>query len=720
MIKGKLFFAVVLWLVTITGLHAATVQQPVSALFDALAEINGDKPVDGATAALPLICFDTDEGELPNPAKAKSAALRKQLAARRALLVAPVTNLAKKIVAAYHESGLSGGALQVRVIGHADSNVAKGKDPSYDANLSYRRAIAIAKVLRAELSRAYGRRIPLSLTVEGRSTFDPWRDASATCGSKARATAESAETDRPPIPADRRVEIEILNGALTDAGPTGDLRLRVYPAGTMPWRTVNVPLNKPSEASPACFDNSSANVPETAWVSLPFRNLIDLEDGNEGHMAVRLRAVPIYSPAISGVHVYLDIARERTGIGVPDYWSVHERLPLYLAGLVAGDKTLDRLAKCIDPSAPDGGYLAKRADSITDLALRSLPKDIDGLMASVQGLHRNLRFVDLKPGMKLVLKGSNADPFETRLQLGYTDTLRLISDPLDPCALDPVPRADDPILPPDKSAGPIASRPSFQSSITDPFLAWMTHSNSWKCGAKKSGPSGAGAEIAGDTASNNAKASSPTGPEAITSESPSASPTLQDTDVLATYSELDELFSNGPVRLFLPLLNNPKPIVTKNSAINVDQIREYATFVVSGLDRAHINVMTRAAATNPSDPTDRTSFNIPDACKAPVGKETVCRRMYSQETLTPFTSFNVAGHPVEQPIGSRVVHVIPSGLKLYDTCFDGNVAGNWAPGASLARALHWTAAPLPELAMADRHDCHLLGLPMLSGGSVSW
>ncbi|MER8802300.1 hypothetical protein [Mesorhizobium sp. M0998] len=680
--------AVFLCLIAVGSADAAARQiAPVADLFDTVAELNGDKAMEGASAAVPILCFDTNEDSLPNPTKGKNPQGRKQLAARRALIETAVGELARRIVDANRESGTSGGAISIRIIGHADSRTPEGM-PDYNAALSYRRALTIAKLLRAKISNAGGGRIGLDLQVEGRSTFDPWPNRPDDCASSTAETMELAAVSLPPIPADRRVEIRILNGALTAAGTPGDRRLRLYPAGVMPWRAVSVPLNKLGPVIPACFDGTTEPA-HTAWTALPPLNLIDFDDGL---MAVRLRLEPVYAPLLTGARVYIDLAGETSGTGVPGFWSVHERLGKFLQGMPEGDTNLGRLAKCLYGLDANASYFAIHAPEITKLALALLPKDVDGLMAATQGLHRNLRYVDLRPGMKFVMKGSFANPNNNRLQLGDADTFRLIPDPIDPCSADPRPRAAD-------GDGPMADRASFQSGISDPFLAWMTRSILWGiCHSNAVGPAEAGkAELAPENAAADA----------------GLSPTVF---VVGSFSQLEKLFSRGPIRMFLPLHDNTTPI--KGPASPAD-IKDRGGLIVSAADGETMEKLTRQAATHEDDPFDPDAFDINGACQS--GDKTspwLCGQTLSQETLTPFVSFEIGGKLTELPMGTRVVHVVPA--ELYDTCFKDNAAAEWPEGARLARPLIWTAPGLPRFALVDRHDCRLLGLPMVGRGSVSW
>jgi hypothetical protein len=638
-----------------------------------------------------MLCFATDEAELPDLRKAHNRATRAQMAARRALIENAVASLAHNLVGAYRESGPSGSPIAIRVIGHADSDTA-AHQPDYNARLSWQRALTIAKLLRADVAKFGGAYPPqLSFQIEGRSTFDPWPNRAAHCVTHAAAEMTADALAVPPIEADRRVDIEILSGAMTAAGPAADLRLRAYAAGTMPWRPVSVTI---AELATGCVDGS-ATPPETSWIELPPANLIDFDDGK---MAVRFRATPVYEPSLKGMRIDLELARNNEGTGVPGYWSVHERLPAFYAKVGAKDPSLaavldplDHLAKCIAGPAGNIDDLA-RPQNVADMtrrALDSLPKDIDGIMAAAHALHRNLRFVDLKPGMTIQMKGSIADPTDKRLQLANLGTFRLLSDPIDPCNPDPSPRTAD-------DGGPLSDRASFQSMISDPFLAWMTHSNSWT-------------QCPGQGTAENA-------PAAEAAPMVAGVPVNSAVSVIGSFSDLDWMFSKGPARLFLPHHNNSAHIRDNADFVGA---RDRGTVIVDSPNHPDIDSLTRAAATDLSGGFDPSSFDVLGACQQiDAASATRCGYMLAQETLAPYVSFSVNGKNTDGALGTRVVHLAPA--SIYDLCFKDNAAGKWPEGARLGRPISWKSQVLPASALVDRLDCRLLGLPMVSGSSVSW
>jgi len=681
------------------GSGAEPVVQPVAALYDDLAEINGVKPTAASSPALPILCFEFDEASLPNPRKGRDRATRAELATRRTAIEDAISRLARDLVSAYRASGSPTAPIVVQVIGHADSATAEGK-PDYNARLSYARALTIANLLRTDVaSFGGGLRWRLTLEVEGRSTFEPWPNRVDHCGSVPKNSAVEAAAALPsPIPADRRVEIEILTGALTSAGPETvgsekekDRRLRAYPLGTMPWRPAGVPLLEPPEHGAAkidheCFDG--ANVPPgTSWLPLSESSLIDYGDGS---MAVRFAVTPVYAPTLKGLRVELQLARGENdagfGVGVPGYWSVHERLPRFLENLQTThpelNDTLLRLAKCIVPpgEAVDAGYFSRGSRPIdyTKAALGRLPKDINGIMAAAEGLHQNLRFIDLKPGMKVQFKGSLADPYAQRLQPVGDGFLQFISDPLDPCRPDPAPR---------KSDNP------FQSKIADPFLAWMSHSVFWSsCGSAEAASASAAVTAA-------AVANVDDKPEHF---------------LISGFSQLELLLSWGSTRLFLPRDEHPHP---QAKAVETLQAGSWGTILVASPDKALIDELTQNAAAEASFKS--TQFNMYNKCiNLGSGNPVHCGFMFSQETFSPLASFGVNGKMIEKQVGTRVVHLAPA--SVYDHCFPVDSSGKWLDGALLAQPITWKAQLLPESALTDRRDCRLLGLPMVDGSSVSW
>ena len=178
---------------------AGNIERPVAALFNELAVVNGNKPVYGLSEFQPMLCFATDEAELPDLRKAHNRATRAQMAARRALIENAVASLAHNLVGAYRESGPSVSPIAIRVIGHADSDTA-AHQPDYNARLSWQRALTIAKLLRADVAKFGGAYPPqLSFQIEGRSTFDPWPNRAAHCVTHAAAEMTADALAVPPI-----------------------------------------------------------------------------------------------------------------------------------------------------------------------------------------------------------------------------------------------------------------------------------------------------------------------------------------------------------------------------------------------------------------------------------------------------------------------------------------------------------------------------------------
>jgi hypothetical protein len=698
---------VLAWFCHVGNAFAELPPQPVRALFDDLAQINGD----AASSSLPVLCFEVSEASLPDPRRARNRTSRVELRARRAVVEEALSHLAQDLVMAYRVGGSVGSPIVVRVIGHADSTSLEGK-PDHNARLSYERALTVKNILRTDVAWFGGVFHPrLTFEVEGRSTFEPWPNRADHCTSLPRKNFAEAVAVSPPIPADRRVEIEIISGAVTSAGPEKagseeDRRLRVYPIGTMPWRPVVVPLVEPPQNGATkivreCFDGTIA-APQTPWITLRDRNLIDYSDGG---MAVRFRSTPVYAPALKGMRVDLELARDENGAGVPGYWSVHERLPKFIDEVQIThpevNDDLVRLAKCIalQGEVADAGYFKRHQSEITKAALDRLPKDIDGIMAAAVGLHRHLRFVDLNPDMTVQMKGSFQDYTAKRLQPATPETFKLVSDPINPCIPDPVPRAAD-------GDGPIAERASFRSTIADAFLAWMTHSENWLCGSAGSPTDVHPALVPEAGATVVAAVSGGDTPDDLKAEH----------FRIGAFSQLELLLSRGPTRLFLPMRQYPEPLTRLPNQVP-QQARSDGTFIVAGGEVAGIDDFTRRAA--PDGKYQQSDFNVYSACTAlDTDNPTHCGMMFAQETFTPLVSIIKNKEAVQMPLGTRVVHLLPA--TVYDGCFKNNLSDQWPVGAQLTTQITWTTPMLPKSALIDRRDCRLLGLPMVPGGSVSW
>jgi hypothetical protein len=673
--------------------------QPVAALYDHLASINGAR----GSAMAPLICFDTGISTLPNPGTARNHSERRARQARLRELEEPVTELARLLVAAHRESGSLSGAIHVRVIGHADETGEAELNP----RLSVDRAQTIAGLLRREISKQRdGGKIKLDIEAEGRGQYAPWPDRDAKCG-RAENIAELAGVEIPP--ADRRVEIEITSGALTTAGPELDKRLRIYPTGTMPWRPVSLPVNDVDLTNvDACKDGDSFL--GTPWIAIAPINAID---ANDGKLVLRLQAAPVFHKrdgALSKqVRVLLELARDANdvtdlaslpaGAGIPGYWAVHERALAFLKETIALEPaskpdwldtkpasaygSLKSLIQKISACLGKDNYLAISREQITFAALDRLPKDIDGVMAHAHGLHRHLRFVDIRPGTTLVFKGQAVSPFQrdsTSLSIPpVPDTTRLLGDPINPCKADPEPNEQ-------------------VRAIADPFIAWMM-----------TGEEICPLEVTAKRASETAQGGG--GESDALPEATAANSAWQR---IWTQSEFELILSKGAARFFLP---RDMIFWRPNLASDVDlssKQNSSGTIVMGASDPKTIRDITRSAA--PS--TSRNRFAVASTCEGQKQPAVFCGYLIQFRTFSLLVPSNVNSSPANLALGTRVVQVVPPAVS--NPCLMLPGREHWKDGARTGAAVIWSHSMLPRGALADRFDCRVLALPVVEGSQVSW
>lgn len=532
----------------VLGLMAAQAAPPVdpsmgetevTRLYRLLARINGEPlphaardpyprkgdeagATDGATAktvfpaARPVICFPRGVGrfdagawaERPHDFRSASQALD-QLA------------LDLKQARSASASGTSAPVIAIRVIGFADPTAsATRRDPDDDNfDLSLDRAVAIRDALR--------RRLPssgFSFEAEGRGPYHtrPEHPGAAessveqsgardeSCAPFERADAagarESAGIDpaqRKYVASQRRVEIEIRNAALTHAGHRltrdalarpefNDVRLRLFPAGTMPARTLSeeldfIPGGLPEACAPAkrpgelglLGPRSSGWVRQSAVDDGPEQPTSRL-DANDGGIALRLDVYEVWrttgGKTEKGARLALSLARQTgfgdaaivagadapgsyaRGLGVPGYWAAHQRIANLLG------RAASRIAGCLEtlkpgkaagqtpiwkaiPSDPPGfaNWSAafatdERRAAWRDRLVVRLPKDLDGILLHAHRLDRHFRFFDLAPGMSLQLRPAGFDLVSRFAGPADSTPFDLKADPIEPCAPVPVPR----------------------------------------------------------------------------------------------------------------------------------------------------------------------------------------------------------------------------------------------------------------------------------------
>lgn len=466
-------------------------------------------------AARPVICFPRGVGRFdagawarrPNGFRSASQAL---------------DQLASELKQARAASALGKAApvIAIRVIGFADPTAsATRRDPDDDNfDLSLDRAVAIRDALR--------RRLPssgFSFEAEGRGPYHTRPEHPAgpdssveqsggddkSCAPFERADAagarESAGVDpaqRKYVASQRRVEIEIRNPALTHAGHRltrdarpqpafNDVRLRLFPAGTMPARTLSVELDFiPGGLPQACAPTRSGGglgllgsrtsgwLRQTAEAGGPERPTSRL-DANDGGIALRLDVYEVWRTAGGkterGARLALSLARQihfgdaakaasagapgpyARGLGVPGYWAAHQRLADLLgraareiAGCLAELKPSKAGWAAIWNAMPSAAPEFKRWDAAfgtaeqhaawRDRLVARLPKDLDGILLHAHRLDRHFRFFDLAPGMSLQLRPAGFDLVSRFASPMDSTPFDLKADPIEPCAPVPAPR----------------------------------------------------------------------------------------------------------------------------------------------------------------------------------------------------------------------------------------------------------------------------------------
>lgn len=771
---------------------------PYPRALDELLENASDRKSDDYSAGKPIICF-------PRGVNSFGKNAWKQATNRYQWTRDALDALAKQLELARKTSTFDGKLpkMMVRIIGFADPS-SDDTSASKNMELSLKRAEAIRDALKRRLSNSLKH---YEFVTEGRGPYhlrptDPESDGNGlladkktgerddnSCTALEERTSEKTsvnqkyftEEEQDLLPAEnavalieadknlyiasqRRVEIEVTNPTVTHVGhrltkiasldsQDTDVRLRLFPEGTLPARTFSHALlfargNVPDSCAPKQesikigpdVDIKLLRPISSGWLRQTVDPLDSNSeeqassrlDANDGGLSLKLDIYPVWKSGRSkpekGLRVEVFLARLdrfagntakvgpfRRGIGVPGYWAVHQRF-VDLMTRVQEDEVVIGCLKSLTNDLSD-------LKSLRANVVARLPKDLNGILLHAHRLDQTFRFFDLSAGMTLLYRPTQADALGKWIHPSGSAELQLRADPIDPCGRVPMPR----VTGINSNASPLADPRDVM--ISDPFIALME--SGYKLSAQDSG-------CAGETPQP-AK-SAPKCPAGDGSDEDSCT---QNFMPLQSYASIERFLQQGPIRIFAPKSEIRPGALYRQSPNNAEDFcdeedpTKHCTFgwwakapqqssailVVSASSRETLDSW-RSARTFGADPEQGDPL-------LPCVQSLRCGYLIGNMSVSPTVGITMGSQAQRVILGTRFVHLLP--VEIANSCFEIERRpnpvnqGRWQSNAKLSKPVDFEIGGAPReepvrtgSMLVDRRDCRLLGLYLTQGSYLTW